>query len=61
MMQYWDGKPVRFVCCERRKDDEAADGFPWGRVLWCVALEAVDDEEETEVGDGGSGREEEEE
>lgn len=50
LMRYWDGQPVRFVCCERRKEgaegDAAADGEPWGRIFWCVAIEVVDDGEE---------------
>jgi len=54
LMHYWDGQPVRFVCCERRRggngDSESKEGdadsdVPWGRVLWCVAIELVPDEE----------------
>jgi len=47
-MRYWDGQPVRFVCCLRKGvvvpivGDEDED-TPWGRVLWCVAIEMVDD------------------
>lgn len=51
-MNYWDGQPVRFMCCERKRP--AADGegeggaessdVPWGRVLWCVVIELVPDE-----------------
>jgi hypothetical protein len=51
-MHYWDGQPVRFVCCERRRDGDgdseegdADSDVPWGRVLWCVAIELVPDEE----------------
>ncbi|KAI8972866.1 DUF1769-domain-containing protein [Trametes punicea] len=36
VMKYWDGQPVRFVCCERARS--SAD-CPWGRVLWCVVIE----------------------
>lgn len=41
MMRYWDGQPVRFVCCERTRDVKG--GQPWGRVLWCVVIEVVDE------------------
>ena len=50
-MHYWDGQPVRFMCCERKREAEiggeegGADDVPWGRVLWCVAIEHDDDEE----------------
>lgn len=66
LMHYWDGQPVRFVCCRRKgataysgsgsEDggaDEADDGDdPWGRVFWCVAIELADDEEGDGDGDG---------
>jgi len=54
LMHYWDGQPVRFMCCERKRggegdgDGEEADAdsdVPWGRVLWCVTIELVPDEE----------------
>jgi len=54
LMHYWDGQPVCFVCCERKHEAESdgggseeggADDVPWGRVLWCVAIEHVPDEE----------------
>jgi len=38
--KYWDGQPVRFVCCERQyaaNTDDKQD--PWGRVFWCVSIE----------------------
>jgi len=49
LMRYWDGQPVRFVCCERKRvnyddDSDEDDDVPWGRILWCVAIEMVDDE-----------------
>ncbi|KAH9177738.1 hypothetical protein EDB89DRAFT_1844248 [Lactarius sanguifluus] len=57
LMHYWDGQPVRFMCCERKREAEndggggseegGADNVPWGRVLWCVAIEQVPDEEES--------------
>jgi hypothetical protein len=52
LMHYWDGQPVRFMCCERKREAESggeeggADDVPWGRVLWCVAIEPVEDDDE---------------
>ncbi|KAI0261607.1 hypothetical protein BC834DRAFT_972556 [Gloeopeniophorella convolvens] len=55
LMHYWDGQPVRFVCCERRREADGSDSEeggggaadePWGRVLWCVAIELVQDDEQ---------------
>jgi len=48
LMRYWDGQPVRFVCCERKGSGEAhepegGDDEPWGRIFWCVAIEVADD------------------
>lgn len=38
LMKYWDGQPVRFVCCERPEDGRSvADAH----VFWCVAIESV--------------------
>jgi len=54
LMKYWDGQPVRFVCCERKNKLEnethtPSSGDPWGRMFWCVQIElAVDEDEETE-------------
>ncbi|KAH9852266.1 DUF1769-domain-containing protein [Lenzites betulinus] len=39
VMKYWDGQPVRFVCCERAGRDRDR---PWGRVLWCVVIEPAE-------------------
>jgi len=39
--RYWDGQPVRFVCCER-----APDGRGPGTPFWCVVFEVVEDGEE---------------
>ncbi|TFK25262.1 DUF1769-domain-containing protein [Coprinopsis marcescibilis] len=47
LMRYWDGQPVRFVCCERGQPDDAE---PWGRIFWCVSIEMVD--EESDESDG---------
>jgi len=44
LMKYWDGQPVRFVCCER-KEGVVGDGEPWGRIFWCVAIEINDEED----------------
>ncbi|KAI0754327.1 hypothetical protein C8Q80DRAFT_1265979 [Daedaleopsis nitida] len=43
MTKYWDGQPVRFVCCERLKKGERTAERPWGRVIWCVVIEPADD------------------
>lgn len=53
LTRYWDGQPVRFVCCDRADDSLAGgnDGSdPWGKVFWCVAIEPCEDghEEESE-------------
>lgn len=44
-MKYWDGQPVRFVCCKRVPKGETVDGMPWGEIFWCIAIEVVDKEE----------------
>ncbi|EPS95250.1 hypothetical protein FOMPIDRAFT_1168833 [Fomitopsis schrenkii] len=44
MMKYWDGQRVPFVCCERLRPGEHS-GEPWGRILWCIVIEAVDEDE----------------
>ncbi|KAK0458092.1 uncharacterized protein EV420DRAFT_1620875 [Desarmillaria tabescens] len=41
LMRYWDGQPVRFVCCERNPDRDA-EGDPWGRIFWCIVIEQAD-------------------
>ena len=48
MMKYWDGQPVRFVCCERLKKGERTAERPWGRVLWCVAIERAEEDSDGE-------------
>ncbi|GLB42078.1 putative DUF1769-domain-containing protein [Lyophyllum shimeji] len=55
LMRYWDGQPVRFVCCERKKEGDGGEE-PWGRMFWCVAIEMADDEE----AGGGEGEAQEE-
>jgi len=45
LMGYWDGQPVRFVCCER-KDVTVESEDPWGMIFWCVSIEIEDDEVE---------------
>lgn len=44
LMRYWDGQPVRFVCCERKEavDGQCGDDEPWGRIFWCVSIEMYD-------------------
>ncbi|KIK56908.1 hypothetical protein GYMLUDRAFT_46799 [Collybiopsis luxurians FD-317 M1] len=41
LLRYWDGQPVRFMCCERKKPGDGSSE-PWGRSFWCVAIELVD-------------------
>lgn len=42
MMKYWDGQPVRFVCCQRGTG-EATEGVPWGRVFWVISIEVEEE------------------
>lgn len=42
LTRYWDGQPVRFVCCLRPKQDEG-ESVQDARVFWCVAIESVDE------------------
>lgn len=57
LMKYWDGQPVRFVCCERKKNQDGvpANGRgskdPWGEMFWCVQIELAEDEDEMSEGD----------
>ncbi|KAF5381309.1 hypothetical protein D9615_008319 [Tricholomella constricta] len=46
LMRYWDGQPVRFVCCERKRGDSEGGGEPWGTVFWCVAIEMGSEDQE---------------
>lgn len=49
LMQYWDGRPVWFVCCERSKDGKGP-----GAPIWCVGFEILKEgEEEDEEEDAG--------
>jgi len=41
LTKYWDGQPVRFVCCERGRDG-STESVRESRVFWCVAIERVD-------------------
>ncbi|KAJ4472999.1 hypothetical protein J3R30DRAFT_3513644, partial [Lentinula aciculospora] len=42
LLRYWDGQPVRFMCCERKDTLHSRLGSePWGRSFWCVAIEMV--------------------
>ena len=57
LMNYWDGQPVRFMCCERKRpagadgdaEGDAESDVPWGRVLWCVVIELVPDEPQPQL------------
>jgi len=49
LTKYWDGQPVRFVCCERSADGRGKLNGP-GRTFWCVILEVVDDAEGEPIG-----------
>jgi hypothetical protein len=53
LMRYWDGQPVRFVCCERKypTDDQDEDGTPWGKIFWCIAIEQYEDSQNPGVED----------
>lgn len=39
LMKYWDGRPVWFLCCERRKDGGPGPGSP----LFCIGFEIIVD------------------
>lgn len=54
VMKYWDGQPVRFVCCERATKGEPSDR-PWGRILWCVVIEPAEDDMPVQEKGTGSG------
>ena len=48
LMHYWDGQPVRFVCCERKRGgEEGSNADAWGPIFWCVTIELASDEGET--------------
>lgn len=62
LTRYWDGQPVQFVCCKRRKpsDEESPgnqDGDPWGEFFWCVSIQL---EEQEALDTPGTGEEPEE-
>jgi hypothetical protein len=40
LAKYWDGQPVRFICCERGPGE---GGAPWGRSFWCITIELAED------------------
>jgi hypothetical protein len=51
IMHYWDGQPARFTCCERKREGDNGvedPDNPWGRVLWCIGIELVLDEEQSQ-------------
>jgi len=41
LKKYWDGQPVRFVCCERHPD-----GFQEAKSFWCVVFEIIDEDDD---------------
>lgn len=41
----WDGRQVRFVCCERGKPLVEGGENVWGRMFWCVAFEPLEEGE----------------
>ncbi|KAI0916000.1 hypothetical protein AcV5_003458 [Taiwanofungus camphoratus] len=45
-MKYWDGRLVRFVCCERKQGGgQGGQGAnPLRMVIWGVVLEATGDD-----------------
>lgn len=45
LTKHWDGQAVRFVCCERKKVGDEAEGTPWGRIFWCVTIELAGEED----------------
>lgn len=51
LMRYWDGQPVRFVCCERKDpadvQSEGDNTTPWGKIFWCIAIEQYEDSQES--------------
>ncbi|VDB91308.1 unnamed protein product [Peniophora sp. CBMAI 1063] len=47
LLRFWDGQPVRFTCCERKRPDDEGDE-PWGRVFFSVAIEQVPEPPATE-------------
>lgn len=54
LTKYWDGQPVQFVCCKRRKlpDDERLgnqEGVPWEDFFWCVSIQLDEQEEALET------------
>lgn len=54
VMRYWDGQPVKFVCCERVRKGEVQEkgAKPWGRVLFCIVIELASEAEcETSSGE----------
>jgi hypothetical protein len=56
LMHYWDGQPMRFMCCERMKGKASDHGNgkgaingqdgpeyePWDKIFWCVSIEPAD-------------------
>lgn len=49
LVRYWDGQPVRFVCCERKETagEQYDNDEPWGRIFWCITIEMDDEEDQS--------------
>lgn len=46
LLRYWDGQPIRFVCCERPRPGHKKDETPWGKILFCIVIEKAEEEVE---------------
>ena len=44
MMRYWDGQPVRFVCCSRAPNGQTEIGQPVRKIFWCVSIEVIEED-----------------
>jgi hypothetical protein len=51
LARLWDGRQVRFVCCERRPPPLKEGEDVWGRIFWCVAFEPAEKEGEEAEGE----------
>lgn len=54
LSRYWDGQPVQFVCCKRRKlpddgDPGKHEGEPWEDFFWCVSIQLEEQGEAPET------------
>lgn len=51
MMRYWDGQPVYFVCASRPSSRNANGDHPLGSIFWCIAIEVLEEDQETAIED----------